>query len=45
MCIDFRERGREREKTIDVREKHEWVAWGKHPDQGLNLQPTVFSIQ
>ena len=41
MAIDFRERGRERErnKRIDVREKHWSVASCTHPDQELNLLP------
>ena len=41
MFIDFRERGRERqrEKNIDVREKHQLVASCVCPDWGSNLQP------
>ena len=39
MFIDFRERGRERERgrNINVREKHPLVPSHKHPDLGLNL--------
>ena len=37
MFIDFRERGRER--NIDVRKKHQFVASHKHSDLGLNLKP------
>ena len=40
--IDLKERGRrekERERNIDVREKHLLVASCIHPDQGVNLQP------
>ena len=36
MFIDFRKRGRERESSIDVREKHQLVASRMLPDQGLN---------
>ena len=34
MCIDFGER----ERNIDVREKHRLVASYTHPNQGSNLQ-------
>ena len=47
MLIDFRERGsrgRERERNIDVREKHQLVASHTCPDQGLNSQPTYLCI-
>ena len=38
MFIDFRKRGREgeRQKDIDVREKHQSVSSRTHPDTGLN---------
>ena len=50
MCIDFREQGRERERSIHVREKHWLVALqaptgdrthntGMCPDPGSNSQP------
>ena len=32
-------RGEERERNIDVRQKHQSVASPTLPDQGLNLQP------
>ena len=34
MCIDFGEK----ERNIDVREKHRLVASYTHPNQGSNLQ-------
>ena len=36
MFIDFRESGRERERNINVREKHQLVAFHMCPDRGLN---------
>ena len=43
MFIDLREReggeGMERERNINVKEKHWSVASHVCPDQGLNLQP------
>ena len=47
MFIDIRERGwgdrkREREKDIDVREKHQLAVFRTRPDQELNPQP--FSV-
>ena len=37
----FGEKGREgeRERNIDVRKKHQLVAFCTFPDRGLNLQP------
>ena len=37
MFIGVKEK--ERERNIDVREKHQSVACCTHPDWGLNLQP------
>ena len=41
MFIDFKERGREREKegNIDVKEKHQFVASHRCLNQGSNQQP------
>ena len=42
MLIDFRDGGgreRERERNIDVGEKHRSVACHMHSDQGPNMQP------
>ena len=42
MLTDFREgegRERERDRNIDVREKHRLVASCTHPNQGLNSRP------
>ena len=42
MLIDLREKGRkgrERERNIYVREKHQLATSRTHPDWGLNPQP------
>ena len=39
MFIDFRETGKEKQRNIKVREKHQSVASRMCPDQELNLQP------
>ena len=39
MFILERERKRERERTIDVREEHRLTASHRHPGWGPNLQP------
>ena len=41
MFIDFKGRGREREKNINVREKNLLVASHTHFDQGSNQQSFI----
>lgn len=40
LLLLFRERKREREKNLNVKEKYLSIASRKHPDQGLNPQPS-----
>ena len=35
----FLERGKEKERNMDVREKHQLAALSTHPKRGLNPQP------
>ena len=37
--VSWREKGRERERNTDVRERHQWVASHKRPDWKSNSQP------